>query len=296
MKSINQVRTCDHRVANFLTEDENVLFREDSFALRAVSRLVFGDVGRRYLDRLTVTLIKSILDVPYQLSLSTFEDKIVEIVDEFIAEFAKSHLYCPVYVSLLYLFNWLYRQVREVLAMTEVTVNKKFGKNSMVLDFLFSKFICPAIVNPQRNGLISEDEEVPLNSLKNFVLISRILSDITQNATEKYYTPEMKDCISRNYETLVEGMNTLLDVKKIEKARTIIEASTVEVVFTFEDKRAAEVKLREVLDSIFKKSSPSTSPGTLFNNIACMSSYIHEKLRLYRIFYQAATILRYNLH
>jgi hypothetical protein len=48
-----------------------VLFREDSFALRAVSRLLFGNLGRKYLDRLVAPLIKNVLEVPEQMDVST---------------------------------------------------------------------------------------------------------------------------------------------------------------------------------------------------------------------------------
>jgi hypothetical protein len=129
----------------------------------------------------------------------------------------------------------------------------------MVLDFLFFKFICPAIINPQRSGLISEDVEVPLNSRKNFVVISKILNDVTHNTSDKYDVPSIRDCISNNYGRLVEGMVSLLDTKKIEKAKAIVEASTTEVVYTLEEKRHAEVKLRELLDTILRD-SPIPTP------------------------------------
>jgi hypothetical protein len=99
MKSSKQVSPRVHCNANISTEEANVLFREDSFPLRAVSRLLFGDLGIRYLDRMTATLIKSILDLPYQLDLEANADKIVEMIDQFITDFSKSHVYCPVYVS-----------------------------------------------------------------------------------------------------------------------------------------------------------------------------------------------------
>jgi hypothetical protein len=83
----------------------------------------------------------------------------------------------------------------------------------MVPDFLFFKFICPAVVDPQRQGLINEDQEVPVHTVKNFVLVSKILNDVTHNATDKYEAPEfapLKECVAKNYKILMEGVAALL--------------------------------------------------------------------------------------
>jgi hypothetical protein len=144
----------------------------------------------------------------------------------------------------------------------------------MVLDFLFFKFICPAIVNPQRSGLISPDVELPVNASKNFVLISKILNDVTHNSSDKYEVAAIRDCITNNNGKLVKGMVSLLDSKKIEKAKAIVEASTSEVVYTLDEKRAAETKLREILEGIVKD-SPLATPTKL------TPSTYHDNARFY---------------
>jgi hypothetical protein len=50
--------------------------------------------------------------------------------------------------------------------------------------------------------------------------------------------------------------------KKIEKVKAIVSSSTTETTYTFEEKRLAEVTLREIIDNLLKD-SPSSTPSKL---------------------------------
>jgi hypothetical protein len=52
-----------------MKESANVLFREDSFAMKVVSNLLFGDLGRKYLYRLVSPLVKNVIAIPTQLDV-----------------------------------------------------------------------------------------------------------------------------------------------------------------------------------------------------------------------------------
>jgi hypothetical protein len=46
---------------------------------------------------------------------------------------------------------------REIFSCIQANVDEKFGANNTapyVLDFIFFKFICPAIINPLKYGLL----------------------------------------------------------------------------------------------------------------------------------------------
>ena len=55
-----------------VTEQESVLFREDCFAVKCINRVLFSELGKKYLNKLVTPITKSILavkdpiDVPKQ--------------------------------------------------------------------------------------------------------------------------------------------------------------------------------------------------------------------------------------
>jgi hypothetical protein len=58
--------------------------------------------------------------------------------------------------------TFILRLFREIFAKIQQFVNVKFGKDNnspLVLDFIFFKFICPAIIHPKKYGLISGKEQ-----------------------------------------------------------------------------------------------------------------------------------------
>jgi hypothetical protein len=67
------------------------------------------------------------------------------------------------------------------------------------------------MVDPRQHSLIADDTQVPTHSLKNFVLMSKVLNDITHSALDKYQdSKEMTECITRNHTAMANGIAALL--------------------------------------------------------------------------------------
>jgi hypothetical protein len=103
-----------------------------------------------------------------------------------------------------------------VFTKIQSAVTQKFGNDttsSIELDFLFFKFICPSIIEPGRQDLIPDDTPLGKHTMKNLVLVSKILNDITHDSHEKYQENSLlplQECVKRGYARVLEGVSVLL--------------------------------------------------------------------------------------
>ena len=183
----------------------SVLFREDCFAVKVINRILFGELGKRYLTRVLTSTVKSVLSISYVIDVCCFlslsltsvlavtpqihltylsfifkvnpnagiepkslqrsTETMTKILSEFLTLFSKSPQFCPVYVFFntkpqTQCYKYLTvdsRLLREVFAAVQTSLNNKYGKDNkspLVLDFIFFKFMCPALIDPIKYELI----------------------------------------------------------------------------------------------------------------------------------------------
>jgi hypothetical protein len=105
---------------------------------------------------------------------------------------------------------------REIFAKIQQFVNLKFGKDNnspLVLDFIFFKFICPAIIHPKRYELVPEEDELSTQSLRSLINVSKILNNLAHNIDEKFESKEfekLKTFINKNHSILIEKLTQLV--------------------------------------------------------------------------------------
>ena len=204
-----------------------MLFREDSFAIMLINRLVFGDLGIKYLSGVLGTLIENVIkyDKILELNRSKVTEEewienmniIMKFVDDFLPQFSRSARNCP--ISMRYTFLCLQR-----------AVESKFGKKEtpFALEFVFFHYYCPAIVNPKKYNLTKE-ENIPLHSLINLVNISKLLNEVAMNAKEKRSEKVVQDFIFKRYPMLLQHFYLLIDDKDITTTKQLLNANVIPV-------------------------------------------------------------------
>jgi hypothetical protein len=241
-----------------LTKDSSVLFREDCFAIKTVNRLLFGDYGRKYLTKLVQPVIKAVTSTSHVLSigrdvsgkeLEKNMKQLAHIVETFLDNFAKSPIFCPP------LF-------REVFSEIQKAVEKKFPNtdNPMVLDFIFFKFICPAIIDPKKYEIIEFDQNLPANASRSLINISKLLNDLTHKMVDKYEEPEyasIKQLIEKRHTEVKQNLKLLLDESEIAKVKN--NMVNAEAASSETDKEHSEKQLKDFLENILKNPSPLAS-------------------------------------
>jgi len=113
------------------------------------------------------------------------------IVDTFLADFFKSqNKFPPKFESVLQIFYSLLTEHEE----TKSHLGLCYSEDALRLfgGFLTLRFICPAVVSPQKYKLVKS--EVPTNSIRTLVLASKIVQGISNqvefdNEKEQYMIP-----------------------------------------------------------------------------------------------------------
>jgi len=236
------------------TKDVLVLFREDCFAMKVIHKVLFSECGLQYLHYLVTPIVHEILAIPYAIDVSVNSsldtkdlernvDTILKLADFFLEHFVNSFQYCPAIF-------------REILASIQIEIQSQFGesKGPMVLDFLFFKFVCPALVNPKKFQIVDGGDEIPIHSIRSLVNFSKFLNDTTHNLSEKFEGSKfakIRIFIQNSHVLLLAVLNNFLDPQEIQKAT--LESPSIDRLVRASQQKESEQKLLQFLNSILAK-------------------------------------------
>lgn len=189
-----------------VTEKANTLFRLNSFATKLMAHCC-KLIGVDYLRSSLGSEIRSILAnarpmemdpalLPSGQNLDENFQNIKGSVDRFLADIKKTISDCP-------------RPLREICAFLQETVGAKFpgAEHTAIAGFIFLRFLCPAVTNPDGNGVINttiQDRE----SRRSVILVAKVLQNLANrcffvkepfmepfNPWIEEHIPEMRDML-----------------------------------------------------------------------------------------------------
>eukprot|EP01119_Soliformovum_irregulare_P000526 TRINITY_DN1036_c0_g1_i1.p1 TRINITY_DN1036_c0_g1~~TRINITY_DN1036_c0_g1_i1.p1 ORF type:complete len:526 (+),score=134.00 TRINITY_DN1036_c0_g1_i1:438-2015(+) len=209
------------------TVHPETLFREDSLLVSVLNTIMFGDLGMKYLKMLTKPLVADVVtksDKGLGVKDGNQENitRLLEILTSFVDRFAATPFSCPL-------------SLREVFCAVQTGVEEKFGSNELtgraplVLDLIFFKFICPALVNPSRYDLLPS---ITPKAQTDLITASKILNDLALNNTDKPWGETINQWIARYHPILAEKIHLLIDKQHIEQHKEVVQSSMMETPVT----------------------------------------------------------------
>jgi len=218
------------------------MFREMSLSTRMLSIYLEMEDGREYLRSTVLGLLTTISSLEHSMEVSpnsafgnkinikANHDKILEISQTFLDQVLSSASRVPIVF-------------RELLYHTKERVDRVFPNmtHAVIGGFVFLRFLCPAIVSPQKYGLVQK----PLdnNSLRVCVLLTKLLQSVSNgvefDGSKEDYMQRLNPFIKKNrlyvnvfFDNLTQiDFNNLEALKansQINKALTKEELATTE--------------------------------------------------------------------
>ncbi|XP_039620373.1 GTPase-activating protein and VPS9 domain-containing protein 1 isoform X1 [Polypterus senegalus] len=170
--------TLHEPIMQLLVEDEDYLERDPNKVAERISGPQIEKLGGKGSD---------IYKAKVQEMIESNEAKLVALVNKFIG-YLKQNTYCFPH-SLRWIVSQMYKTLScvERLDITEV--------RAMCTDLLLVFFICPAIVNPEQYGIISD---APINEVARFNLmqVGQLLQQLAMGSTDEG-DPRMKGSLSK---------------------------------------------------------------------------------------------------
>jgi len=178
------------------------ILREESLGANLLKLYWFHFEGSEYLRKIVKPLVKGVVSEakskPLEIDPNRVEDpniakknveKVLNLTKKFMNVFFHSYdLFPPKFETILRTFYNLLTEVES----TKSHLGLGYSENALRLfgGFLMLRFICPAIVSPQKCGLVKENS---VHVQRALVLISKILQSIAnqvelQGAKEAYMT------------------------------------------------------------------------------------------------------------
>eukprot|EP01102_Stenamoeba_stenopodia_P020321 TRINITY_DN786_c0_g7_i1.p1 TRINITY_DN786_c0_g7~~TRINITY_DN786_c0_g7_i1.p1 ORF type:complete len:924 (-),score=135.37 TRINITY_DN786_c0_g7_i1:1405-4176(-) len=195
------------------------LFRGESPATKLLSAH-FNDQGLDYLRHVTHHLITEIVfnNQDWEIDPSKADkgvdvmnnlEKLLVLTQDFLKTLFKSVDQCPT-------------SFRLIFAHTQREIGNRFPemKQLVVGAFLFLRFICPALVTPERYSILpNEGQNLPAQARRGLILVSKLLQNLANNVefdgSKEDYTKSLNRLITRNIDSVRKFFDELADETKI---------------------------------------------------------------------------------
>eukprot|EP01119_Soliformovum_irregulare_P012133 TRINITY_DN3138_c0_g1_i2.p1 TRINITY_DN3138_c0_g1~~TRINITY_DN3138_c0_g1_i2.p1 ORF type:complete len:560 (+),score=151.30 TRINITY_DN3138_c0_g1_i2:63-1742(+) len=207
------------------TNHPATLFRQDTFLVSVLNAIMFSDLGMKYLQLLAKPLVADVIarsSEGLKIKEGTIEEKeeaslrLIQILQGFLDRFAATPFSCP--ILLRESFGAVQRAVEEKFS----TSDDAFGRAPLVLDMIFFKFICPALIAPMSYKLC---ESVPEQAQADLLNVSKILNDFAMKNQDKPWGDTINKWIASNHHILIEKVRLLTDPRQIEEHKVVVASS-----------------------------------------------------------------------
>lgn len=193
------------------TKSTSTLFRESSVATTLLSQYC-KKIGRKYLHHVVGPTIKEVCERNEQLEVdpSRVSDGQVRISQSKLMILARRLLH-NIFISIPRLPG----EIKSIINFGHTMGNLQFGtiRYEIVANIYFLRFICPALVSPERFGLV---KEVGTHSRRTLILLSKLLQNLAfevkaqeGNYKESYMYP-LHYMLSESQEAMILFMDQLI--------------------------------------------------------------------------------------